>query len=83
MMTTDTNKRTMPPLLLECLIGLRQPYERGFAMARTRLALRINYNPQTIMHWESGRRPIGPDGLAALRKVRDSMVIIDFSQEAP
>jgi hypothetical protein len=49
----------MPPVLWGVLEALRAPYEKSHAAAKMRLALRMNYNVQTIMHWSSGRRPIG------------------------
>jgi|LauGreDrversion4_2_1035121.scaffolds.fasta_scaffold05550_24 hypothetical protein len=50
----------MPPVLLGVLEALRAPHEKSYAAAKMRLALQMNYNVQTIMHWSSGRRPIGP-----------------------
>lgn len=64
---------SVPPILTQCLNALREPDERGDAMAKARLALRINYNPQTILHWCAGRRKVGKHGMLALRKLANEL----------
>jgi hypothetical protein len=59
----------MPPKIREALELLREPHERGFAMAQARLALRMRYNPQTILHWCSGRRVMGSKASETLEAV--------------
>ena len=56
----------MPPTLREALELLREPHERGYALAQARMAVRLRYNPQTITHWCSGRRTMGPNAQAAV-----------------
>lgn len=64
---------TMPPELAETLELLRLPHERTLANAKARLALRINYNAQSIHHWCSGNRPMGPYAREAVRVLRDTI----------
>lgn len=58
----------IPPVLLGVLEAMRAPHEKSLAGAKMRLALRLNYNVQTIMHWCSRRRPIGE---AAIWQLQD------------
>lgn len=64
---------TPPPILVQCLRALREPHERSDAMSKARLAVRIHYNPQTVLHWVSGRRAVGKHGLMALQRLREEL----------
>jgi hypothetical protein len=64
---------TMPNVLRETLELLQMSHERSLAMAKARLALAMQYNPQTILHWCAGRRPIGPRAERELVALRNQL----------
>jgi hypothetical protein len=64
---------TAENVLRETLELLRLSSERSLAMAKARLALAIQYNPQTIIHWSAGRRAIGPRAERQLVALRDQL----------
>lgn len=65
--------KEMPSVLRETLELLRMPNESGWSMAKARLALAIQYCPQTVLHWCAGRRVMGPRAIAAVERVRDEL----------
>ena len=71
--------KNIPSVLTNVLELLRQPHERGHAMAKARLALHINYNPQTVMHWCAGRRPIGEHALKAINALYNDIMRKELS----
>lgn len=65
--------KQMPSVLRETLELLQMPNESGLSMAKARLALAIQYCPQTVLHWCAGRRVMGPRAVAAVERVRDEL----------